>query len=376
MRIEQTQWAPTTGWNSPASLTEAALVLVFGGTDRLSGERIAELRERHPVAILFGGSTAGEIVGVNVSEDTIVATAIHFDHTRLHLVSQAVAGAEASHAAGLALAMQLPGYELVHVLVLTTGLDVNGTELVDGIKSGLPEGVEVTGGLTGDGNRFQRTLVIADGEPEEHRVAAVGFYGQRLKVGHGCLGGWDPFGPDRLITRSRGNVLYELDGHSALALYKQYLGEHAADLPASALLFPLALHREGEADVELVRAIMSVNEEEQSITFAGDVPAGRYARMMRANFDRLVEGAAGAARLAQASMAGNGIQLALLISCVARKLVLAQRIEEEVEGVRDILGPSAVLAGFYSYGEISPYTPSARCELHNQTMTITTFSEA
>ncbi len=375
MRIEQTQWTPTAGWNCPASLSDAGLVLVFGGTDRLTGDRIAELRKRHPGAILFGGSTAGEIVGVNVSEDTIVATAIRFEHTRLCLVSQAVTGAEASHAAGRELAQQLPGDGLVHVLVLTTGLDVNGTELVDGIKSGLPEGVEVTGGLTGDGNRFQRTLVIADREPEEHRVAAVGFYGQRLKVGHGCLGGWDPFGPDRLITRSKGNVLYELDGRSALELYKQYLGEHAADLPASALLFPLALHREGEADVELVRAIMSVNEEEQSMTFAGDVPEGRYARMMRANFDRLVEGASGAARLAQASMVGNGIQFALLISCVARKLVLAQRIEEEVEGVRDILGPEAVLAGFYSYGEISPYTPSARCELHNQTMTITTFCE-
>jgi hypothetical protein len=61
---------------------------------------------------------------------------------------------------------------------------------------------------------------------------------------------------------------------------------------------------------------------------------------------------------------------------VGRKLILGDRIEEEVEAVRDVLGPSAALAGYYSYGEVSPFRPGARCELHNQTMTITTFSEA
>lgn len=375
MHIEQTQWLPTAGWTKPAALADADLVLVFGGTDRLVEERLAELRRRYPRAIQFGGSTAGEILGVSVRDDSIVATAIRFEDTRLHLACQAVPDAAASQAAGQAVAALLPREDLAHVVVLTTGLDVNGTELVEGIKSALPEGVELTGGLTGDGARFRRTLVIADGPPQEHAVAALGLYGRRIRVGHGCLGGWDPFGPDRLITRSRGNVLYELDGRSALELYKQYLGEHAADLPASALLFPLALHRAGEADAALVRAIMAVNEEDQSMTFAGDVPEGQYARMMRANFDRLVEGASGAAHQARSGMAGSQPQLALLISCVARKLVLAQRIEEEVEGVRDILGDGTVLAGFYSYGEISPYTPTARCELHNQTMTITTLSE-
>jgi hypothetical protein len=67
--------------------------------------------------------------------------------------------------------------------------------------------------------------------------------------------------------------------------------------------------------------------------------------------------------------------LAILISCVGRKLVLKQRVEEEVESVRNVLGARTVLSGFYSYGEIAPFLPSAKCELHNQTMTITTFAE-
>jgi hypothetical protein len=195
-----------------------------------------------------------------------------------------------------------------------------------------------------------------------------------LKAGCASLGGWDPFGPERLITRSRGNVLYELDGHSALDLYENYLGEHAEGLPATGLLFPLSL-RTGEDSTGVVRTILSVDRQERSLTFAGDVPEGLYGRLMKANFDRLIDGAIGAARATSEGLAGGTAKLAVLISCVGRKLILKQRIEEEVEGVRDVLGEGCTLAGFYSYGEISPFTPGAKCELHNQTMTITAFSE-
>ena len=233
--------------------------------------------------------------------------------------------------------------------------------------------MSVTGGLSGDGAAFAQTVVICNGPAESNVVAAVGFYGNRLEVGYASQGGWDPFGPERLITRAEGNVLHELDGRSALDLYKTYLGAHSAGLPATGLLFPLSL-RMGDGQTGLVRTILAVNEAEGSMTFAGDMPVGAYARLMRANFDRLIDGSTGAARESSRGVRGNP-DLAILISCVGRKLVLKQRIEEEVEGVREVLGPSTVLTGFYSYGEISPFTPGARCSLHNQTMTITTFRE-
>jgi hypothetical protein len=209
---------------------------------------------------------------------------------------------------------------------------------------------------------------------ERGAVIAVGFYGERLRIGYASLGGWDPFGPERRITRSAGNVLYELDGRSALALYKLYLGDHAAKLPASGLLFPLSV-RETAGAPGVVRTILAVDEETSTLTFAGDMPQGALAQLMKANFDRLIDGAVGAARTSYEAVGGSSPDLALLISCVGRKMVLKQRVEEEVEGVRDVLGERTVLAGFYSYGEISPFTPDARCELHNQTMTITTFAE-
>ena len=376
MRIEQRQWTKVEGWvpaETPA-LTAAQLVFVFGGTALINDpQRMGELRRRYAKAHLFGCSTAGEIYGTRVLDNSLVTTAVQFEHTSLHHATATIQDSAQSCETGRQLAAQLPREGLVHILVLSDGLNVNGSELVAGLTRDLPNTITVTGGLSGDGVRFQETSIVANGTCGSRVVAAVGFYGTRLKVGYGSLGGWDPFGPERLITKSKGHALYELDGRSALALYKEYLGDHAKDLPASGLLFPLSLRVGQETGV--VRTILAIDEAQQSMTFAGDVPEGAYVRLMKANFDRLIDGAAGAARRSYEAIGSTSPEMALLISCVGRKLVLKQRIEEEVEGVRDILGGKTVLMGFYSYGEISPFTPNAKCELHNQTMTITVFSE-
>jgi hypothetical protein len=376
MEVEQQIWADGK-WNSSEISklgNSAQLVLAFGATGVMSEpQRFEELRAAYPSAHICGCSTAGEISGTRVSDESLVATAVHFEQSKVKMVKINLKQTMNSTDAGEQLAKMLPKNELVHVFVLCDGLKVNGTELVQGLVKNLSANVAVTGGLAGDGARFEQTLVCADAQPSGGVIAAIGFYGSHLKVGYGSMGGWDSFGPERVITKSKGNILYELDGESALALYKKYLGEHAAGLPASGLLFPLSV-RVKEGDTPVVRTILAVDEKAQSMTFAGDLPQGSRARLMKANFDRLIDGANQAAQCTQAT-GENSASLAVLISCVGRKLVLKQRIEEEVESVRDVLGPSTALAGFYSYGEISPFTASAKCELHNQTMTITTFAE-
>ena len=373
MRVEQVTWSERDGWQKAATLADAQLVLAFGDRAAIADGRFAaDLASRWPQASRVGCSTAGQIQGTEVFDAGAVATAITFDHTRVKVATAHVTAAE-SAAAGAALARSLAADDLVHVLIISEGLDINGEALVRGLGEHQRAEVSVTGGLSADGEHFRETLVLCDGQAQKNRVAAIGLYGSRLKVGCGSLGGWDPFGPERQITRSNGNVLYELDGQSALALYKRYLGDHAADLPASGLLFPLSL-RTREVSAPVVRTILSVSEADQSLTFAGDVPEGGYVRLMKANFDRLIDGAVGAGRVSAEAL-GTPVDLALLISCVGRRMVLRQRVEEEVEGVRDIVGPTAAITGFYSYGEISPFTPQARCELHNQTMTVTTLSE-
>lgn len=374
MRIEQTSWTPGGGWSSATADSEADLLLVFGHRSYLRDpDLMTELQRRWPQATQLGCSTAGEILDVQVHDGTVTATAVRFESSRVVGHWRPLPNAESSAAVGARLASDLDPDGLRHVLVISNGIDVNGTALVRGLTENLPAGVSVTGGLAGDGADFHETLVVAGGEVGPRRAAVVGLYGPQLAVGYGSLGGWDPFGPERVITRSSGNVLYELDGQSALELYRRYLGEHASDLPASGLLFPLAVRDHGREE-SVVRTILSIDPEEQSMTFAGDLPEGSYARLMRANFDRLIDGAQEAARRSVLVPEGQPPQLALLISCVGRKMVLQQRVEEEVEAVREILGTTTPLTGFYSYGEISPLGIRG-CELHNQTMTITTLAE-
>ncbi len=378
MKIEQNRWTPAEGWEiTPfGRLGESAnLVLVFGSRMILTeAKHIDEIERAYPIAILLGCSTAGEIFGTSVSDEALVVTTVCFEHTTIKCAHVKINSAENSFRAGTELSGYLDKTGLQHIFVLSDGLKVNGSELVRGLTQDLPPGVAVTGGLSGDGARFKETLVLWNGRAEKDCIGVLGFYGNRLKVGYGSLGGWDPFGPERLITSSKGNVLYELDGRSALELYRTYLGEHAAGLPATGLLYPLCV-RTKEGETPVVRTILAIDEKEQSMTFAGNIPEGAYARLMKANFDRLIDGAVGAAETSYRAIGRSSPELAILISCVGRKMVLKQRVEEEVEGVRDVVGEQAVLTGFYSYGEISPFTPSAKCELHNQTMTITTLSE-
>ena len=379
MLVEQVHWSSAGGWSlrSPqASCPGANLVLVFGSRALLTnGPVLSDIVQAYPNAIVAGCSTAGEICGDRVQDDTVVVTALKWGTSSSEVASVRLDEAASSEEAGLLLASRLPRHEaLRHVLVFSDGLHVNGSALVEGLTRGLPSHLAITGGLSADGARFEDTVVIVGGQAQSRVIVAVGLYGPDLQIGYGSLGGWDAFGPVRLITRSRGNVLYELDGQSALALYKRYLGEQARHLPASGLLFPLRV-RVRDSDPGVVRTILGISDAEDSMTFAGDIPEGAYAQLMRANFDRLVDGAVGAARIGAAAIGPEPPDCALLISCVGRKMVLQQRVEEEIEGVRDVVGAGTVLSGFYSYGEISPFTPTARCELHNQTMTVTTLSE-
>ncbi len=378
MTIEQIHWTAANAWRvvrQADAPVVADLVFAFGATDVIDNpKRFDELRSRYPDAHILTCSTSGEIVGEGVYDDSIVATAVGFASTRVSVTQISVADYPDSRTIGTALVDQIPTDDLVHLFVITDGQKVNGSDLARGLRVRLPDSVAVTGGLAGDGARFQRTLVGLNVPPTEGTCVAIGFHGSDLRVGYGSFGGFDSFGPDRVVTRSRGNVLFELDGKPALALYKSYLGPLADQLPASALHFPLSLRSTPEDD-PIVRTILSIDEEAGSMTFAGDIPEGSIARLMRANYDRLIDAASTAAEQSAQRVSSTQPELALLISCVGRKLVLGQRVDEEIGAIGEQFNGQPVLTGFYSYGEISPSGGFMTCELHNQTMTVTTLTE-
>ena len=361
--------------NPDMSNDKVGLVLVFGGTTQVSDPAVYPyLKGLYKNADIVFSSTSGEILGKQVYDNSVAATAVEFEKTKIKSVSICLDETKSSFDTGHALMEKLAAEDLCNVFVISDGLLINGSELVAGFNSANDRKVPVTGGLAGDGDRFVHTFTGLNEQPKSGVITAVGFYGNHLAVGPDTFGGWDEFGHERVITKSDKNVLFEIDGKSALNLYKTYLGDYTNELPGSALLFPLSLKKVG-AEVPVVRTILAVNEQESSMTFAGNMPEGSRVRFMKANFTNLISGSSNAAQFSSNGLAGHAPSLAILVSCVGRKLILNQRTEEEVEAASNIFGSEVAVTGFYSYGEISPLNGETKCELHNQTMTITTLAE-
>jgi hypothetical protein len=380
MRAQQIVWNNRAGWTAAeAKLGEASLVLYFGARQSLAdGARYEELRGMFPKAHLMGCSTGGQINNDSINDDEIVAAAIAFDRTALRLAWRDIGGPQESRDCGEVIGRALHAEDLAGVFVLSDGLNVNGSELVAGISEAIGRKISLTGGLAGDGADFKETLVGGDCAPRTRLIVGIGFYGPAIRVGHGSAGGWDLFGPRRRVTKSAGNVLFELDGEPALDLYERYIGpEDVKGLPGSALLFPIQVYDVDQPDSAVVRTVLAVDRDKRSMTFAGDVPQGWTAQLMRGNFDHLAAGAADAARQARAGLrAGDDDpQFSILVSCIGRRLLMGQRITDEAEAAGAELGPGTPRLGFYSYGEIAPHPKSGTCELHNQTMTVTAFAE-
>ncbi|MDP3533441.1 MAG: FIST N-terminal domain-containing protein [Alphaproteobacteria bacterium] len=383
MQIQTIQYVENKGWSVdtfPKMDSENTLIIVFAAPEFIrNAAPIKELSQHYPKSIMVGCSSSGEIFESFIYDKSLTVAILHFDKTQLKAIKKEIKNPEDSYACGKYLADELKGKGLAGIFVLSEGLNVNGSELVKGLNTIDDKKVVITGGLAGDGSNFKQTWTVLNGEIHLNTIIAVGLYGDSIEIAHASRGGWDIFGPERHITRSKNNILYELDGRPALELYKEYLGDKAKGLPATGLLYPLAIRTNKDDSKQLVRTILATNEKDQSLTFAGDVPLGNLAQLMRANFDRLIAsaGEAGESSIKKIITKSNKDALpvaCISISCVGRRLLLGERTEEEVETVRETLPAKAHQIGFYSYGELSPYS-TGQCDLHNQTLTLTLFYE-
>ena len=374
MKVEQMIFEQGNWQNMPCSPQfngANTLILVFGALAQ-HADALSMLATRWPNALIAGATTSGEITNTCLQDQGLSATLVHFEQTQLRLYSAIVEQAETSYQVGQTLAQQLQGEHLQGVLVLSDGLKVYGSDLTKGLLSLLPANIPIMGGLAGDDFQFKQTLTLAGECLASSQVVAIGLYGQALTISHGSRGGWLPFGPKRTITGAQGHVLLSLDYEPALEVYKSYLGDLVDNLPGSGLRYPLEIEEEGKP-TRLVRTMLAVDEDQGSITFAGDIPLGATARFMRANVESIIDGAADAAEVAIKQHSAP--ELAILISCVGRKELLRQMADEELDVVREAMGERTTICGFYSYGEIAPFECGNIAELHNQTMTITCISE-
>lgn len=352
------------------------LVFVFANRYLLEDKIVIDdIRKQFPYEHLVFGSTSGEISSCYVNDNSISITAIEFEKSSFVVKSGNILDYDKkAKPLGEALYDQMPKENLKHLFVLSEGSFVNGSSLIDGIEQNMNAAVSITGGMCGDDARFEKTIASYKEDPKAGEVILIGFYGETLEISFASFGGWTPFGPERKITKSKGNILFEIDGKPALDLYKFYLGDKASELPQASLLYPLNVIPEGKNEA-VVRTILSINEANNSMVLAGDVPVNSKVQLMMASIDAIASGAKQAAAIA-IEHRENPAELALIVSCVGRKLVMNQRVEEEIEQVQEVVGNSTAIAGFYSYGEMAPFNGINRvCELHNQTMTLTLFSE-
>ena len=352
------------------------LILIFASLDASKVQNeVLNIATLFPNSIIIGASTSGEIFKEDVFDDTIVVSVTKFKSTILkHNVCKTI-GNDTSYQDGVSIANELYSDNLKGIFILSDGLLTNGSNLTHGISSVIKSSIVVSGGLAGDKDKFEKTWIIKDGILKDSSVCAVGFYGKNIHFEAASKGGWDSLGLCRTVTKSKDNILYELDGKPALEIYKRYLGDKAKELPASGLLFPLELREGSDTQESKVRTVLGIDESNQSITFAGNIPQDSQVTLMKANFNRLVDGAGKSAEALNLSNYKNEPLLCIAISCVGRKLLLKSRIDEEVEAVTGILPKNANILGFYSYGEISPLA-SGKCDLHNQTMTLTAIWES
>ncbi|SHJ93632.1 Uncharacterized conserved protein, contains FIST_N domain [Maribacter aquivivus] len=358
-----------------STLLNEPLVLVFGNRYILESNQIyTEVSKLFPNGHIVFGTTSGEIIDDTVLDGCVVLTAIEFEKSSILVKRSNVADFKNDDKKlGEGLIAEFPKENLKHLFVISEGSTVNGSALIEGLEHLKNTSFGLSGGLCGDDDRFERTLASYNENPKEGEIIAIGFYGDTLEITSSNYGGWTTFGPERIITKSEGNLLFELDGKPALDLYKTYLGEKADELPKSALLYPLSVKVTDDAE-PLVRTILNIDEVENTMTLAGDVPEGARVQLMMSSVDDIANGAFHAAELAMSDRKKSP-ELALLISCIGRKLVMDQRTEEEIEEVKAVIGDNTVISGFYSYGEMAPFSGQDSCKLHNQTMTLTLFSE-
>jgi hypothetical protein len=355
-------------------LRNATIVFIFGEREAFKeAKRYEEIRELYPHSDIIGCTSSGNILGDSLSSASLVATAVYFEKGFVEVSVKDFNSEENLFNVSKSVVDALDKEGLKHVFLLSDGLNMNGSFLAQGANKAVDSKIPITGGLAGDGTKFEETWVIANDVAVQNRVVGVGFYGDSLSITSGCNAGWEEFGIYRRITKSIDNVVYEIDGQPALDLYKKYLGEYAENLEENGLHFPFSVKKEHE-DWAVIRSVLAVNEEEKTLVFAGDMEEGALARLMKADIDGLIDGSEMAAR--NIIQVNNKNALGLVVSCVGRRVVLNQLSDEELESIGEILGTNVQLTGFYSYGELAPHSDKIlSCRLHNQTMTLTVIYE-
>lgn len=375
MHKEITRYHCEKGWIVSPTLLQADLVICFINDhwiDSLDAYNICRQHYVRAENILIVGS-GGQIVDEHLIDDELCMVAIQWEHSTSKGFITDCTSFEQTRKVASAAAQAIMSETLRHVLVFADAQHINGTELLKGLYDVLPAHIGVSGGLASDGKTIKQSRVGLNHNPQNHKIAVIGLYGDRLQIHCSAQSGWLPFGPIRTVTKAQENKLFEADGLPVFDIYKQYINANdAQDLTTHSLYHPLAVLNKDGSDFA-IRAIVALDAEEKSLTLTCDIPQGSIFQLTHCHYKGVIAGAEEAAEQIR-QHANLDHAFVLMVDCIARRLLLGMKTEDELEVVKEVL-PNTPCIGFYSHGEIAWHRNNNSCKLHNQTMTMTSISE-
>jgi hypothetical protein len=334
---------------------------------------------------IIGCSTDGEITSEGLTVDSVSVILVYSERLRAkaHVVERL---SRSSIESGAGLAGTLKADDARVLFLLPDGLTGNGSAVIHGCLDVLGPDFVIAGGTAGDRGKFEKTWQLCNDQVYTDALVGLMLYSDKpVELGFGVQSGWRPIGVAKQVTKADGNIVYRIEDESALAFYSRYLGEKADQLPAIGVEYPFGLIDEsGRVDTRgirdheeyiLLRAPMSVDREAGAVRFAAEIPEGARIKMTRAKSADIIEGSREAARRALRRLSGPP-EMVFFFSCMARRVVLGRKTDQEIFAAQEVFGKDVPLAGFYTYGEIANCGDTAPvCRFHNETATFLAMRE-
>lgn len=354
------------------ALSDADLVFVFGSVGILETPNFySVLKDSFPNAHICGASCGSSILSESLVSDQCTILAIQFKAAQVRNLKVKISDRHDVDGVIHEIHKHFPLNNLKGLCILVDGFAINSGGLISNLTKKFPS-VPIFGGLASDGDAMITSCVMNNGIGEKGIISVSGFYGESLSISTALAGGWQRFGPERLITKSHDNILEEIDGKKAVQLYKEHLQKEHLNLPHDGLMLPLSVYPKDHPELGKTRSVIGITDDEKALVFAGDVPKGHQARFMTSSIQSLCRGA----EEAVATLKPNGDGFAIAFSCIGHHMFLSSMTEDELDVLTGCLGPNIPLVGFYSNGEICPIGGKHESALHNQTTAIALITEA
>jgi len=366
--------------------TEADALIVFGAPKFDQQKLLDGITSLSKDTLMIGGTTAGEISTKGLSTNSVVIMALKSNTIKFSTglgenvsKNEKMAGAKAAKEA--LKKMQLKVAKTF--IMVPEGLKGDGLAIIEGVKSVLGEKFEIVGGSAGDEGDFKKTFQYYNGKVYQNAVPGL-LIGGDIKTATGVRSGWEAIGTTMTCTKATGMLVQKFDDKPALDVYKEYLGEEISKkLPAVALEYPIGMIDE-KANIDgkeyfQLRAPMSVDEKLGTISLAARIPQGTRVTITGATKDAVINASKLAAVQAKETLGNSKPSAIFMFSCVARKIVLGKRTQEEIDEVQKVFGKNVPMIGFYTYGEIGPIDKRTAnlkpTKYHNQTVVLMIIGE-